>query len=130
MEAPKGGQRMPVPADAAQGRFAEQVNKMIRSIRILHYSIRTEEAYVGWARRFLTFAQARHPQELDGAKVRLFLDKLAVREKVSASTQNQALNALVFFFREGLGLESARQVQPTEGGSLFFPARRVPRQVE
>ena len=56
MEGPEGGGKMPVPTDAAQARFAEQVNKMIRVIRCLHYSYRTEEAYVGWARRFLSFS--------------------------------------------------------------------------
>jgi hypothetical protein len=63
---------MPVPADAAQGRLAEQVNKMIRSLRCLHYSYRTEEAYVDWARRFLSFAQAERVEELgcrQGARV-------------------------------------------------------------
>jgi hypothetical protein len=121
MEGPEGGGRMPVPADAAQARFAEQVNKMIRSLRYLHYSYRTEEAYVDWARRFLTFAQAQGVEELDAGKVRAFLEKLAVIGKVSASTQNQALNALVFFFREGLGRELGQLGE-------FTPARR-PRKI-
>jgi hypothetical protein len=85
---------MTVPANAAQARFAEQVNKMIRTMRCLHYSDRTEETYVGWAQRFLTFAGAKTIEGLNGGKVRSFLEKLAVRDKVSASTQNQALNAL------------------------------------
>jgi hypothetical protein len=85
---------MPVPANAAQARFAEQVNKMIRALRCLDYSYRTEETYVGWAQRFLTFARAETLEGLNASKVRSFLEKLAVRDKVSASTQNQALNAL------------------------------------
>jgi hypothetical protein len=105
MEGPEGGGRMPVPADAAQGRFAEQLNKMIRTLRTLHYAYRTEETYVDWARRFLTFAKAESLDGLNAEKVRSFLEKLAVAGKVSASTQNQALNALVFFFREGLNKE-------------------------
>jgi integron integrase len=112
---------MPVPADAAQGRLAEQVNKMIRSLRCLHYSYRTEEAYVDWARRFLSFAQAERVEELDAGRVRAFLERLAVVGKVSASTQNQALNALVFFFREGLGKELGQLGE-------FTPAKR-PRKI-
>jgi Phage integrase, N-terminal SAM-like domain len=102
MEGPEGGGRMPVPANAAQGRFAQPVNKMIASLRYLHYSYRTEEPYGDWARRFLTFAQAQRVEELTAERVRAFLERLAMVGKVSASTQNQALNALVFFFREGL----------------------------
>ena len=66
------------------------------------YSYRTEETYVNWTQRFLTFAQAQRPEELTAERVRAFLERLAVVGKVSASTQNQALNALVFFFRAGL----------------------------
>jgi len=87
MEGEEGGGKMPVPANAAQARFAEQVNKMIRTMRCLHYSYRTEETYVGWAQRFLTFAGAKTLEGLNGAKVRSFLERLAVRDKVSASTQ-------------------------------------------
>jgi Phage integrase, N-terminal SAM-like domain len=105
MEGPEGGTKMPVPADAAQARFAEQVNKMISSLRCLHDAYRTEEAYVDWARRFLSFAHAERVEQLGADRVRAFLERLAVVGKVSASTQNQALNALVFFFREGLGKE-------------------------
>ena len=101
VEGPEGGGKMPVPTDAAQARFTQQVNKMITVLRCLHYSYRTEEAYVGWARRFLSFSQAHGLEELDGEKVRAFLEELAVQGRVSASTQNQALNSLVFFFREG-----------------------------
>lgn len=117
MEGPEGGGKLPVAGNAAQARFAEQVNKMIRTLRCLHYSYRTEEAYVAWAQRFLTFARAETMEELDGEKVRSYLEMLAVRGKVSASTQNQALNALVFFFREGLGKELGELGQ-------FAPAKR------
>ncbi len=73
-------------------------------LRVLHYSYRTEESYVGWIRRFV----AAQGGILDGVipdRLRRFLDNLAVRGGVSASTQKQALNALVFFFREVLGQE-------------------------
>jgi integron integrase len=74
-------------------------------IRLLHYSIRTEEAYVDWVRRFVVFHGMRHPSELDGADVEGFLTHLAVQRHVAASTQNQAKSALLFLYREVLGVE-------------------------
>jgi integron integrase len=81
---------------------AQDVTQFLALLAQQPDSDRTEEAYVGWARRFLSFSQAPTVEELDAGKVRGFLERLAVQGKVSASTQNQALNALVFFFREGL----------------------------
>ena len=63
---------------------------------------RTEEAYVGWIRRFVIFHRKRHPRELGDAEVRQFLTDLAEKQNVSASTQNQALNALIFLYRQVL----------------------------
>jgi integron integrase len=71
-------------------------------IRCKHYSIRTEQAYVDWVRRFLAFHAPIPPDRLAEPEISAFLTHLAVREKVAASTQNQALNALVFFFRNVL----------------------------
>jgi integron integrase len=71
-------------------------------IRRKHYSIRTEQAYVDWVRRFLAFHAPIPPDRLAEPEISAFLTHLAVREKVAASTQNQALNALVFFFRNVL----------------------------
>ncbi|HEY3118220.1 MAG TPA: phage integrase N-terminal SAM-like domain-containing protein [Chloroflexota bacterium] len=59
-------------------------------------------AYLGWIRRFIYFHKKRHPSEMGGAEVARFLSWLAVEAKVSASTQNQALNALLFLYREVL----------------------------
>jgi hypothetical protein len=64
------------------------------AIRLRHYSPRTEEAYVGWIRRFVIFQQKRHPAEMGDIEVRQFLTHLAEKLEVSAATQNQALNAL------------------------------------
>ncbi len=64
--------------------------------RIRHYSYRTEETYVHWVVRCIRFRQMRHPREMGAAEVRAFLSHLAEDLAVSASTQNQALNALVF----------------------------------
>lgn len=76
----------------------------IRSaIRVRHYSRQTEKAYVYWTRQFILFHGKRHPNELDGKAVESFLTWLAVKRKVAPSTQNQALCALLFVYREVLG---------------------------
>src|SRR6185369_4476184 len=64
------------------------------TLRAGHYSRRTEEAYLGWVRRFVRFHKGRHPRELGEGEVTAFLEDLAGAGQVSASTQNQALNAL------------------------------------
>ena len=61
---------------------------------------RTEQSYVSWAKRFILFHNKRHPREMGPVEVRAFLTYLAVSPTVSASTQNQALNAIVFMYRE------------------------------
>jgi len=73
------------------------------ALRTRHYSPRTEEAYVGWCRRYILFHHIRHPAEMGPADVAAFVSHLAVQEHVSASTQNQALSALLFLYREVLG---------------------------
>ena len=75
------------------------------AIRAKHYSIRTEEAYVHWCKRFILFHQKRHPKAMREPEVAQFLNHLAVNEKVSSSTHNQALSAIVFFYGEVLGLQ-------------------------
>ncbi len=75
------------------------------TIRRLHYSSRTEEAYLYWTREFISFNHRRHPRELGGDDVVAFLNDLAIQRRTSASTQNQALCALVFLYRKVLGLE-------------------------
>jgi integron integrase len=72
-------------------------------LRTRHYSRRTEKSYVGWIRRFVVFHGMRHPAEMGKDEIERFLSSLAVRSKVSASTQNQALNALVFLYAQVLG---------------------------
>ena len=73
-----------------------------RALRLHHYSRRTEEAYIGWIKRFIRFGGLRHPRELGPAEVTRFLSSLAVDRNVSASTQNQALSALLFLYRDVL----------------------------
>ena len=86
------------------------LDQMREVLRVKHYSLRTEEAYVQWVRRFLKFQRDRagawkHPRELGATEVVAFLNHLANREHVAAATQNQALNAISFLYVQVLGLE-------------------------
>ena len=72
------------------------------TIRLKHYSIRTERAYIDWVKRFILFHHKRHPASMGGPEIRAFLSYLAVEGRVAASTQTQALSALVFLYREVL----------------------------
>ena len=74
-------------------------------LRTRHYSIRTETAYVDWARRFILFHGKRHPQEMGAAEVEAFLTYLAVQRQVSASTQNQAKAAILYLYKQVLGVD-------------------------
>lgn len=74
-------------------------------VRTRHYSRRTEEAYVSWIRRYIRFNGIRHPREMREKEVSSFLSYLAVKRRVSASTQNQALSALLFLYRDVLGVK-------------------------
>ena len=82
-------------------KLLEQVREAVRT---RHYSIRTEEAYIRWAREYILFCGKRHPSELGAADVSAFISHLAVSRKVAASTQTQALSALLFLYREVLAL--------------------------
>lgn len=83
-------------------RLLDQVREQIR---LKHYSIRTERVYCEWVRRFIRFHRYRHPLEMGAAEVEAFLSDLAVRRDVSASTQNQALAALLFLYKQVLKLD-------------------------
>jgi integron integrase len=72
------------------------------TIRLKHYSIRTERAYIDWVKRFILFHHKRHPASMGAPEIRAFLSYLAVEGRVAASTQTQALSALVFLYREVL----------------------------
>jgi len=74
-------------------------------IRVRHYSLRTEDAYLHWIRRFIFFHGKRHPREMGGPEVEAFLSHLATEGRVAASTQNQALSALLFLYRDVLKVE-------------------------
>src|SRR6266568_7155514 len=81
------------------------LDQMRDVLRTQHYAIRTENAYVDWARRFILFHQKRHPQEMGTAEIEAFLTHLAVERHVAASTQNQALSALLFLYKAVLHQE-------------------------
>lgn len=71
-------------------------------LRVHHYSLRTEKSYISWIKRFIVFHGKRHPQDMGKPEVEAFLSHLAVNRRVAASTQNQALNAVLFLYREVL----------------------------
>jgi integron integrase len=84
------------------------LDRLRRAMRLRHYSPRTESCYVDWAVRYIRFHRLRHPNTMGGAEIELFLTDLAVRGHVSASTQNQAFNALLFLYQQVLGIELPR----------------------
>ena len=77
-------------------------DRLVRVLRGRHYSVRTEKSYVHWVGRFLRFHAGRHPRELHEEDVNRFLSDLATRRKVAAATQNQALAAILFLYKEVL----------------------------
>lgn len=81
-------------------RLLDQVRSLMR---LKHLSLRTEEAYINWIKRFIFFHHKRHPCEMGAAEITAFLSHLAEVERVGASTQNQAFSALLFLYREVLG---------------------------
>jgi integrase len=99
---------MGMAQDEVKGGTAESPRLMdlVRSrIRTLHYSLRTEQSYTHWIRRFILFHDKRHPRDMGATEVEAFLSALAVDRNASASTQKQALAALLFLYREVLALD-------------------------
>jgi integron integrase len=92
-------------AASAESPKPKLLDRVRHAVRARHYSRRTEKAYVHWIKRYIFFHGKRHPAEMGAPEVTAFLTALAVRDRVAASTQNQALNALLFLYREILGVE-------------------------
>ena len=92
--------RTPAPPAVQKPKLLDQVRQAIRT---RHYSDKTEKAYVHWIKRYIFFHGKRHPQEIAEAAISRFLSSLAIDGHVSASTQNQAFNALLFLYKEVLG---------------------------
>ena len=92
------------------------------AIRLKHYSYRTEQTYVQWIRRYILFHNKRHPNQLGVTEIEAFLTHLAVQEHVAASTQNQALSALLFLYREVLFLPLDARIDAVRAK----PSRKLP----
>ena len=105
--APRLNDRPPTSGSIAGPDRPKLIPRVRSVLRTLHYSRRTEQAYVGWVRRFIRFSGGRHPRELGQAEVGRFVSSLAMHGKVAASTQNQALAALLFLYRDVLGIPLA-----------------------
>jgi len=93
---------MPLP------RLPRLLDQVKQVMRVKHYSLRTEECYVQWMKRYIFFHGKRHPRDMGAGELELFLTDLAVKGQVSASTQNQALSAIVFLYRDVLGMDLGR----------------------
>jgi integrase len=100
-------------------------------IRVKHYSVRTEKTYIYWIKSYLQFYSLQHPRELGAAQIEAFLTHLAVKRKVSASTQNQALSALLFLYKVVLDIELpyldgvTRAKRSTRVPVVFTPAEAL-----
>ena len=114
-----GNGRVPSPGQADTGAMAWE-QRLIERLRIQHYAWRTEQTYREWAWRLADFVRPREVEMATDEDLKAFLSELAVKGRVSRSTQKQALNALVFLFREGLGREAGDL-------SGFQTSRRGPR---
>jgi hypothetical protein len=84
---------------ASEPRPPRLLDRVREKIRVRNYSPRTEQAYVGWIRRFILFHGKRHPLDMGVAEISRYLSSLAVQSNVAASTQNQAFSALLFLYR-------------------------------
>jgi integron integrase len=94
------------PANPGGQKHAPKLLDQLReALRTRHYARRTESTYCQWVKRFIFFHKVRHPKEMAESEINAFLTHLAVKLKVSASTQNQALSALLFLYRHVLGRE-------------------------
>ncbi len=81
------------------------LDRVRNEIRVRHYSLRTEKSYINWIKRFILFHNKRHPAEMGADEIRMFVNHLATTENVSSSTQNQALQAILFLYKDILKIE-------------------------
>ena len=105
-------------------KLLDQVRNLIRT---KHYSIRTEETYVGWIKKFILFHGKQHPKNMGSREISAFLTHPAVNRNVAASTQNQAFNALLFLYRNVLKMEFGEldKVKSPETFPLFSQKRKL-----
>jgi integron integrase len=100
---PESPSRRPAAARQQEPQNPKLFDRLREALRARHYSPRTEQTYCHWVKRFIFFHNVRHPAEMAEPEINAFLTHLAVRETVSASTQNQALSALLFLYRHVIG---------------------------
>ena len=113
---------------------AKLLDRVRNRIRVKGYSIRTEQSYASWIRRFILFHNKRHPQDMGKGEIEAYLTHLAVTRHVSPSTQNQAFNALLFLYRKDLVASTCPMLwqkntkTPTWNlpGSMCFQLKRFP----
>lgn len=92
----------PAPASNKKNREPRFLEQVAIACRIRHFSLKTERSYVAWVKRFILFHGKKHPKDMAGPEIQAYLTHLAQNRCVAASTQNQALNAIVFMYREVL----------------------------
>lgn len=120
-----------MPTTAAAASSPRLLDRVRWHLRVKHYSIRTEEAYVGWIRRFILFHCKRHPSEMGEHEITEFLTNLAVEKHVAASTQNQAFSALLFLYQQVLDrkldfIDNVQRVtRPPKLPVVFTPAEAL-----
>ncbi len=106
--------------------MSQLLDSVRHAIRLKHYSLRTEEAYIFWIKKYIHFHNLRHPQEMREEEIRQFLTHLAVTQNVEAATQNQAFAALLFLYRNVLNVElqnvnAVRAKKPKHLPVVFTP---------
>ncbi len=110
---------------------AKLLDRVRYRIRVMGYSIRTEQSYVSWIRRFILFHNKRHPQDMGKGEIEAYLTHLAVTRHVAPSTQNQAFNALLFLYRKVLEIEfpeninAYRSKRPTRLPTVLTKAETI-----
>jgi len=123
-DVPHGALRMGPIVHTVAPQKPKLLDQVRDAIRTRHYSYRTEEAYVGWIKRFIFFHHKRHPAEMGPVEITQFLTALAVDRHVSASTQNQALAAILFLYNLCGAPHNLYYVQPMNMWSR--PRRTAP----
>ena len=106
------------------------LDRLRHKIRRYNYSIRTEHTYVDWNKRFILFHNKKHPMDMGAAEVEQFLTHLAVHRKVTASTQNQAMSAILFLYKEVLGkdpglIKNVKRAKKAENLPVVFTRNEV-----
>src|SRR5688500_8682843 len=100
---------VPSPGKSARPESAPKGKKLLDQysefLRNRHYSLRTEKTYIGWVRQYILYHNKRHPREMGEAEINAFITHLVNQKPVSASTQNQAISAILFLYRNVLNIQ-------------------------